>query len=85
MTRVLLTILLAGFCSQSLAAIDTPEKRRSAFNWNVRSGPGGVTPNASKDQEWRQQALYSYSGILAGAPAAPSGNLLLRLLQEDFP
>lgn len=30
-----------------------------------------VTPNASKDQEWRQQAGWTYSGILA-ATASPS-------------
>lgn len=85
MIRVLLAILFAAVCSQSLAAIDSAEKRRSAFNWNVRSGPGGVTPNASKDLEWRQQAMYSYSGIAAGSPVTPTGNLLLQLLQEDFP
>jgi hypothetical protein len=72
------------FAGQSLAAIDSAEKRRSAFNWNAFGGPG-VTPNASKDQEWRQQAMYSYSGILAGAPVTPTGNLLLRMLEEDFP
>lgn len=44
-------------------AIDTAEKRRSAASF--RRLPG-VTPNASKDQEWRQQAARRYSGILAG-------------------
>jgi hypothetical protein len=44
--------------------MNTAEKRRSAASF--RRLPG-VTPNASKDQEWRQQALRSYSGILAGA------------------
>ena len=44
-------------------AIDTAEKRRSAASF--RRLPG-VTPNASKDQEWRQQAARRYSGVLAG-------------------
>jgi hypothetical protein len=43
-------------------AIDTAEKRRSAASF--RRLPG-VTPNAGKDQEWRQQAARRYSGILA--------------------
>lgn len=44
-------------------AIDTAEKRKSI------SGVGlmipGVTPNSSKDAEWRQQSGWSYSGIAA--------------------
>ena len=46
-------------------AINNPEKRRSAAGvgfWVV--GPG-VTPNASKDREWRQQSGWGYSGIAA--------------------
>lgn len=31
----------------------------------------GLTPNASKDQEWRQQSGWGYSGILADNPAPP--------------
>lgn len=47
-------------------AIDTAEKRRSAAGVPfVVLGPG-VTPNAAKDQEWRQQSAWSYSGILVG-------------------
>ncbi len=49
-------------------AIDSAEKRRSAAGvgyWVV--GPG-VTPNSSKDAEWRQQSGWSYSGIAAAAP-----------------
>lgn len=49
-------------------AIDTVEKRRSAAGVPFFLGLG-VTPNASKDQEWRQQAGWSYSGILAGEAA----------------
>lgn len=50
-------------------AIDTAEKRRSAAG-TKRFGSPSVTPNASKDQEWRQQAAWIYSGILAGGLAA---------------
>jgi len=48
-------------------AIDTAEKRRSAAAVLFPTLPG-VTPNASKDQEWRQQAAWGYSGILVDAP-----------------
>jgi hypothetical protein len=49
-------------------AIDNAEKRKSASNiGQVWLGPA-VTPNSGKDQEWRQQAGYSYSGILADTP-----------------
>lgn len=47
--------------------IDTAEKRRSVAGINRLWGPG-VTPNGSKDSEWRQQAGYGYSGISAGEP-----------------
>lgn len=46
-------------------AIDNAEKRRSASG--IQSTLiSGVTNNISKDQEWRQQSGWSYSGILAG-------------------
>jgi hypothetical protein len=48
-------------------AIDNAEKRRSIAG--IHRGRGwaiGLTPNVSKDQEWRQQAGRGYSGILAG-------------------
>lgn len=46
-------------------AIDTAEKRKSAAAvWHTQIP--GVTPNAAKDQEWRQQSGWGYSGILAG-------------------
>lgn len=41
-------------------AIDTDEKRKAVAG--IPFGLG-VTPNASKDVEWRQQVGYSYSGI----------------------
>ena len=43
-------------------AIDSAEKRRSISGIGLITP--GVTPNASKDQEWRQEACWSYSGIL---------------------
>ena len=49
-------------------AIDTAEKRRSVAG--IAGFPMGpaVTPNASPDQEWRQEVAWSYSGILADLP-----------------
>jgi len=47
-------------------AIDSPEKRKSISGINYFSP--GVTPNSGQDQEWRQEAGYGYSGILAGSP-----------------
>ena len=53
-------------------AIDSKEKRASIVGINYISGPSPI-PNASKDQEWRQEVGYSYSGILAaGGAAGPS-------------
>ena len=49
-------------------AIDTAEKRRSAAGVGFLPLTPGVTPNAAKDVEWRQQSAWSYSGI---APAGP--------------
>ena len=49
-------------------AIDTAERRRSAAG--VKRIVARVTPNASKDQEWRQQVGRIYSGILAGEAEA---------------
>lgn len=45
-------------------AIDSREKRASVVGINFIAGPS-PTPNASKDQEWRQEVGYGYSGILA--------------------
>ena len=49
-------------------AIDDAEKRKSVSGIMQSSYIPGVTPNASKDAEWRQQSGWSYSGIAAGAP-----------------
>lgn len=67
--------------------IDTAEKRKSAAGVPYLPLGPGVTPNASADQEWRQQSGWSYSGILAGAPVAGGGLLLRRrrALREDDP
>lgn len=52
-------------------AIDSAEKRRSAASAGIPWLIPGVTPNASKDAEWRQQSGWSYSGIPAAVPAIP--------------
>lgn len=52
-------------------AIDSAEKRKSASSvaFHILAS---VTPNASKDVQWRQQSGWSYSGIAPDAPAPPS-------------
>ena len=50
-------------------AIDTAEKRRSAGGVHYLPLGPGVTPNVSKDSEWRQQAGWGYSGIPAASPS----------------
>lgn len=65
-------------------AIDTAEKRRSVsgIGWLIP----GVTPNATPDAEWRQEAGWSYSGISASAGGGIAQHLarehLLRLMAE---
>lgn len=50
-------------------AIDTAEKRKSAAGVIGVLGMGpGVTPNASQDLEWRQEAGYGYAGIATAGP-----------------
>ena len=46
-------------------AIDSAEKRRSVSQILTGIFPPGVTPNVSKDAEWRQQSGWGYSGIVA--------------------
>ena len=43
-------------------------------------GPG-VTPNGSKDQEWRQQAGWGYSGIAVGGAAVANYVSILERLR----
>lgn len=50
-------------------AIDTAEKRRSISGIPFIPLWPGVTPNASKDGEWRQQVGWGYSGITTSEPA----------------
>lgn len=57
-------------------AIDTAEKRKAVAGIGFAYYLTEVTPNASKDQEWRQEAANSYPGILAGAPV-PRQDLFL--------
>ena len=45
-------------------AIDTREKRQSAFGVFHVKGIPSVTPNSSKDKEWRVEVFWDYSGIL---------------------
>ena len=49
-------------------AIDSAEKRKASSGAFAIFNAPSVTPNSSKDAEWRQQALWSYSGIAADAP-----------------
>lgn len=49
-------------------AIDSAEKRKSISGIQTFM-VAGVTPNATPDQEWRQESGWSYSGIEAGEPA----------------
>ncbi len=48
-------------------AINNAERRRSAAGVGFFLVGPGVTPNASKDIEWRVQAGWGYSGIPAFA------------------
>jgi len=52
-------------------AIDSVEKRKSISG--IMLAIAGVTPNAAKDAEWRQEAGRSYSGIAAGLPVIVIG------------
>lgn len=56
-------------------AIDTAAKRRAAAGVPFLPLGPGVTPDATKAQAWRQQVAWSYSGILAGAPAVVTARL----------
>lgn len=59
-------------------AIDTREKRQAAAVISHYFMGPNVTPNAAKDQEWRQEAAWGYPGILAGG-ATPTAVRLLPL------
>ncbi len=51
-------------------AIDNREKRQSAATAGAPFNPPAVTSNSGKDQEWRQQVCWGYSGILVGGIGA---------------
>src|SRR3990167_5652407 len=51
-------------------AIDSAEKRKSVSAISFYPLGPGVTPNSSKDAEWRQEAGYGYPGIAATAVVA---------------
>jgi hypothetical protein len=53
-------------------AIDSAEKRRSIAHIARRWSGAGVTPNASQDAEWRQEAGRGYPGIAASGTPAPA-------------
>lgn len=52
-------------------AINTREKRQAVAGIPaIPLGPN-VTPNSSKDIEWRQEAAWGYPGIQADVPPQP--------------
>ena len=61
-------------------AIDTAEKRRDVAG--IAAFPMGpaVTPNASKDSEWRQQVAWGYSGIAAGEAVEEENEVISGLI-----
>ena len=61
-------------------AIDSREKRQSISGIPVLIP--GVTPNAAKDQEWRQEVARSYSGIAAGAGGGISMPLVMQQMNQ---
>jgi hypothetical protein len=54
-------------------AIDTAEKRRSVSGVGFLPLIPGVTPELSKDVDWRQQAGWSYSGVAVDGEVADTG------------
>ncbi len=61
-------------------AIDDREKRQSVVAISLYPIAPSVTPNSSKDVEWRQQSGYGYSGIAAAAPSGAVGGKYLPLM-----
>lgn len=59
-------------------AIDTAEKRRGVAGLYTGFYPVAVTPNASKDIEWRQQAGWGYSGIEVGGSSDALDDYIIR-------
>lgn len=67
--------------------IDTAEKRRNVSGLAFAPFGPGVTPNASHDVEWRQQAGWGYSGIvpIGSLGAASNPFIYSRLLKPVNP
>lgn len=65
-------------------AIDSAEKRKSVAGIGLPAYGPGVTPNASKDGEWRQQSGYSYSGIATSSVVTTAASLAWRFSPPDF-
>lgn len=59
--------------------IDTAEKRRAVAVLGFYFGGPGVTPNAAKDVEWRQEVAWGYPGISPNPPVVGSDGTLLLL------
>ena len=57
-----------------MADLDSAEKRKAASGIHLYAAGPGVTPNATQDQEWRQEAGYGYPGILAEPPSAAAAH-----------
>ncbi len=57
-------------------AINSAEKRRNITGLLTGVFSVGVTPNAAKDVEWRQQAGWGYLGIVpSGTPPVEEGKI----------
>ncbi len=65
-------------------AIDDAEKRKSVAGIGFFIVGPGVTPNISKDAEWRQQAGWGYSGIAVGVPVIAVASIIPMLRRRRF-
>lgn len=63
-------------------AIDDREKRTSISGIMIPL-IAGVTPTAGKDQEWRQQVGWSYSGITATITSGMVPHYYFMMMQGD--
>lgn len=56
-------------------AIDSAEKRRSIVGIWTSFMPVGVTPNVSRDVEWRQESGWGYPGIAPSSETPPEPDI----------